>query len=193
VTNLLRFSFTGIVLLGAIAARPNVSVRANEVVAQATSAPNLRVTVVPYPGHFFAVQLETNKQMYTLGEPVKIRVSITNVTSEPYNILYWPLVGMFPLLIQDSSGAQIAPTVPGVLEGPINSSEVYQLAPRGTVTTRWIEIRNYGYALTQPGAYTVTTSLCGVGAKLTSGGTESFGLGGKDKSNAVQIQIRPLP
>jgi hypothetical protein len=152
---------------------------------------NSGIRIVPYPGHFFTVRLQASKQTYQLGEPVKMRISITNVTGEPYNIQYWPLVAVLPLLVRDSRGTQIVPTVAGAHEGQINSSELYVLAPRETVTLRWIELGNYGYALTQPGSYTVTVSLHGVGFRRTSLGVDSFGMNGEDRSNPIRIQILP--
>lgn len=144
---------------------------------------------VPYPGHFFTIQLETNKQTYRLGEPIRIRVSITNVTSQPYSIPYRPLAVMLPLIVQDSRGVAIAP-----LQRIWRSCFAcggYQLAPKATITIGWTEIGNFWYALTQPGIYTITASLHDLGFRSTSRGIDHFGMNGEDRSNPVHIRILP--
>jgi len=61
---------TGLVLLSALVAQAAVPVFAGEVIAQATGAPNSGIQNLPYPGHFFTIQLETDKKPYHLGERI---------------------------------------------------------------------------------------------------------------------------
>jgi hypothetical protein len=114
-TNLLQYSFAGTVLLCAIAARPNAPVLANEVVAQATTAQDSAIRSVPYAGHIFAIRVETNKQTYRLGEPIEIRVSITNRADQPYSIYNIPAWALSGLKIMGSRGNQIAVTKPQII------------------------------------------------------------------------------
>jgi hypothetical protein len=157
-------------------------------VALVATTQNSEIRIVPYPGHLFTIRLEADKQAYRLGEPIKLRASITNVSGQPYSILYWPPPAMLPLLILDSHGTQVSPTTHGVIE---RISGSYQLAPGETVSLGWVEISRYGYALIQPGSYTITTSLCGVGNKRTSRGVDSFMMKGEERSNPVRIRILP--
>jgi hypothetical protein len=159
-------------------------------VVLAATAPNSEIRVVPYR-HFFAIRLETNKQTYRASEPINVRIAITNVTDQPHSIVEWQPVALVPLLVRDSRGVQISPTVPGHGQRMNILTPTYHLAPKATVTIGWMEISKFGYALTQPGTYTVTASLHGVGRTTTTQGTETFGMSGEDKSNAVTIQILP--
>jgi hypothetical protein len=157
-------------------------------VALVAAAQSSEIRIVPYPGHLFTIQLEADKHAYQPGEPIKLRASITNVSGQPYSILYWPPPMMLPLLILDSHGTRVTPTTHGVIE---RISGSYQLAPGETVNLGWVAISRYGYALNQPGNYIITTSLCGVGNKRTSRGVDSFMMKGEERSNPVNIRILP--
>jgi hypothetical protein len=191
VTNLFRFSFTGIVLLGAIAARPNAPVLANEVVAQATISQNSAIRSVPYPGHIFAIRVETNKQTYRFGEPIEIRISITNRTDQPCSIHYIPAWALSGLKVTDSRGNQIAVTKLQPF-GRADPRARYNFAPRQTVTLGWTDIGQFGYSLTEPGSCIISASLHGGGSRNTpSGGLDNFGLSGEEKASPVAIRILP--
>lgn len=158
----------------------------------AATAPGSVNRVVPY-AHFFTIRLETNKQTYRAGELINVRIFITNVTDRAYNIVAWQPVALLPLTVRNNQGVQITPTVPGQIEridSQTGFTPTYHLAPKATVAIGWIGIDKFGYALKQPGMYTITTSLHGVGGSAT-GSVESFGMSGEEKSNTATIQILP--
>jgi hypothetical protein len=161
----------------------------------AATLPNSGIRSVPY-GHFFTVKLETNKQTYRASEPIDVRISITNVTARPYAIVARPPEDMLPLVVRDRHGVQVSPMVSGhvgrieVVHIESGSVPTNHLAPNATLTIGWMAIDKFGYALRQPGTYTITTSLYGVGGSTTRD-LESFGMSGEEKSNAVTIRILP--
>ena len=173
--------------------RPIIGGRRATLESNSTEAELDEYRSVPYPGHLFSLHLEADKQTYRLHEPIKIRVSITNVAGAPYSILAgWPPAVMLPLVVQDGRGVPIAATSGRVGVARFCSQcGSYPLAPGERVTLGWMEISNFWYALTQPGTYSITTSLHGVGFGRIPHGTEHFGMNGEDRSNPISIQILP--
>jgi hypothetical protein len=150
---------------------------------------NPRIRSVPYPGHVFAIQVATNKQTYRLGEPIEVRVSITNLTDQPYAIYYIPAWALSGLKVVDSRGEQIAVTKPQII-GRGDPRNRYNFAPRETISLGQIDIGQFGYNLTEPGSYIISASLHGAGFRNTPDGSlDKFGLSGEEKASPVRIEI----
>jgi hypothetical protein len=146
-----------------------------------------------YPGHFFTILLESDKRTYRAGEPINIRISVTNVTDQSYILALWQPRASLPLSVQTDQGAQVAPTVPGHIERIdflSGFTPTHRLSPRATMTVGWLDIAEFGYTL-KPGTYTIMTSLRGAAYRSAPHREDSFGMNGEDKSNAIIIKILP--
>jgi hypothetical protein len=159
------------------------------------------------PG-LIAAQLDSNKAVYHVGEPIMLRLTLINRTSQKIDFAHGAPYYMSDLEVVDTEGKVVSATIgrgPCWCQGTISSVRLDRGRPvvveynDPRITEReglgyavgalraWADIKDWGYVLQQPGTYTIVASLSKVAA-IIPGGPE-FSTSPSDKSNAVHLTI----
>jgi hypothetical protein len=162
--------------------------------ASAVSVSDARTPVVR--AGIFKIRIESDHSAYKLGDPIQIRVLVTDETAVPYAALVAPPWGICKLIIVD---AQNMPVVsPGSFTWRMSLAAMYEFAPGATViasyddrgqTRQWADIAWWGYHLTKPGQYTITAVPEIIGLKRSGNGPTAFLASETDRSNTLLIRI----
>jgi len=147
------------------------------------------------------IHLEPDRQIYQVSEPIRVRISIRNSTSEDYVIASLPPWALCDLTILNDKNEPLLNK--GILFGyrmrmaairyPAGSTQFVGFAyPRTTsgLLSYWAPISYWGYHLERPGTYTITavpnfTTFAAGGPEMN----RRFALSTRETSNAVRIQI----
>jgi hypothetical protein len=132
--------------------------------------------------------IQSEKSTYHTGDPVVIRVGLTNTSATPITLDEETPWGGSVLLITDQSGAPIATVNHKDSSAPAQVHTI-SIDPKQTVWLRWDSkdywpIDHWGYKLDQPGTYTIIGLPSVVGPNLTVDGSTL-------RSNTVTIKIEP--
>jgi hypothetical protein len=163
--------------------------------AQATN-----VLAPPTLNDLFAIRLQTDKQRYALGEPIKVRISIHNNTANSYSVRLVPPWGVCKLSIMSDKEVirQTKPTYGYRIE----TIAVADYLPGSTHVAKfgdpndpqksaeWASLVRWGYDLTKSGTYTII-AIPEIRGFVTEGPQkgEYFRSSENDISNAVVIEI----
>jgi hypothetical protein len=155
-----------------------------------------------------AAQLDSNKVIYHVGEPIMLRLTLMNKTSQRINFVHGAPYYMSDLEVFDTKGKAVSATIgrgPCWCQGTISSVRLEPGKPVVVeyndpgITERqgagyvvgalraWADVKYWGYVLQQPGSYTIVASLTNVTAIIPKG--PAFSTSPSDKSNAVHITI----
>ena len=132
--------------------------------------------------------IQAEKGSYHAGDPVVIRVGLTNTSSTPITLDRETPWGGSVLLITDSSGAPIATVSHKDSTSPAQVTTI-SIDPKQTVWLNWDSkdywpLDHWGYRLDKPGTYTIIGLPSVVGPNLTVDGSTL-------RSNTVTIRIEP--
>jgi len=158
----------------------------------------------PLRAGIFRTRLQSDKTLYRIGEPIKLRLTVTNITARPYGAMWLPEFANFKLIVANSQGRTL--TSKGTRVGyNVSYGDIAQFPPGKTLVSKfvnpeagnkslseWAPIEYWGYDLGEPGDYTIT-ALPSFGAfevidNGKSTGSE-FSISPADKSNVVHITI----
>ncbi len=159
---------------------------------------------LPVRAGIFVVRLESDKAVYQLGEPIRLRVTIRNNTPKRYAVMWMQVWGLCGLTILNSEGQSLSST--GNRGGFVSGgADVVVFSPGETIVagfpdpqrrnalSEWANLKYWGYDLNRPGEYTIT-ALPTLGAwevrnNQGSGAPEFITSAASDKSNAVHIAV----
>ena len=152
------------------------------VVARADAAPGGRST------SDVSLVIQAQKSTYHTGDPVVIRVGLTNTSATPITLDEETPWGGSVLLITDGSGAPIATVAHKDSAAPAQAHTI-SIDPKQTIWLQWDSkdswpIDHWGYKLDQPGTYTIIGLPSVIGPNLTVDGSTL-------RSNTVTIKIEP--
>ena len=174
-----------------------VSVIAGVILPLSTLAATVYAPQLPVRSGVIMARIETDKSSYRVGEPIKIRLTLENVTQQqiyyiaaaPYEIsdLHVSENGQ-RLLVSGGRG-------PCICEGSVSSIPLppgkpiiveYNDRRSNGALRQWAYIQDWGYNLTQPGYYSLAVSpaVNAIGATGPEFRTSSAG-----KSNVLHITI----
>lgn len=146
-----------------------------------------------------AVEIESDKSAYQVGEPIKIRISIKNTSAEDYSLSAVPPWAFCSLTVLDANNQPVPNsglrfgwriTTPGKTYRSRSTQAVgfddpYSNSQRFVY---WAPLSIWGYSLNKAGAYTIIAT-----AKFTATmavGPQSFQqFAVTEKSNGVRIKV----
>ena len=158
---------------------------------------------LPVHAGIFVVRLESDKAVYQLGEPIRLRVTVRNNTPRRYAVMWMQVWGLCDLRILNGEGQSLASKgnrggfVSGgadvVVFSPGEAIVADSLVPGTNALSEWANLKYWGYDLNRPGEYTIT-ALPTLGAwevrgNQGSGAPEFITSAASDKSNAVHITV----
>lgn len=117
------------------------------------------------------LKIETDQQAYTTGEPIALRLTLRNVSAAPVRFVSDPPVVQAHLRVYDAAGREVAPTSSHIAQD-LPSRRPLILGPGDAVTLKWqgrewLNLRDWGYDLREPGRYTIVGIPAVVGPRLT--------------------------
>ncbi len=153
------------------------------------------------PPGALTIHLESDLQVYHVSEPVKIRISIRNNTSDDYAIAHLPPWALFDLIISNKENEPLKSN--GIQAGYVirAASERYRArstefigfwAPPFTTErlSYWAPVSYWGYNLNIPGNYTITAIPNFTTWTSASPAIERrYIVSSREKSNAVSIEV----
>ncbi|MFZ1016726.1 MAG: hypothetical protein WAN39_02520 [Candidatus Cybelea sp.] len=126
----------------------------------------------PVRSNVISVQLESDKPVYRVGEPIRLRLRLTNLTSQE---IYAPSISPYDvgrIAILDAGGVPVPLSTEHFIqfgyEGDARTTRLdpgkpvvmyYNDPTRSGEIRDWADIRQWEYSLTQPGNYTITASV----------------------------------
>jgi len=132
--------------------------------------------------------IEAKSGSYHVGDPVLIRVGLTNTSATPITLDDETPWGGSVLLVTDGTGAPIAPVSHKDATAAAQVRTI-SIDPKQTVWLTWDSkdywpIDHWGYNLDKPGTYTIIGLPSVVGPNLTVDGTTL-------RSNSLTFKIEP--
>ena len=132
--------------------------------------------------------IQSEKSSYHAGDPVVIRVGLTNTSATPITVDEETPWSGSVLLITDENGAPIATATHKDSATPAPAQAI-SIDPKQTVWLSWNakdywSLDHWGYVLDKPGTYTIIGLPSVVGPNLTVDGSTL-------RSNTVTIKIEP--
>lgn len=204
-TKLYNFTAAGSYTIRVRYGRPTIDGKA---VALESNPMHITLRYVPHtttltggtPGHVFTIRLESQRPVYVSGQPIRLRVTITNDTQFVYGLASDPPWWLTRLRITDLSGSP----VPGGDRGgarldlrmgryfPGTSTVLAFQDPANMWSdgTQWADARRWIYDTLAPGMYSLTAA----GTELTqfNHSTITRFESSSDRSNSVLIQVISL-
>lgn len=146
----------------------------------------------------FIVGLETDRGTYALGQPIKLRFTIRNVTGSQIMATTNVPWAMFSLSIVDSKnqmlstsgteGYRISPAYQR--RYPPGAKVTLQYTdPSTNLTSEWVPVSFWGYNFAAPGKYFITAIPRLLGISQDAGPQQWFTTSSDDHSNTVPITI----
>jgi hypothetical protein len=108
---------------------------------------------------FFRLSIAADKTIYQVGEPVRLRIELTNVSPGDAVVYAQNPVMVAKLEVADANGHRLTSDGYNVL--PCKTICSFVIHPKSTWTAKspnggeWFDLRRWGYALTTPGLYTI--------------------------------------
>lgn len=173
------------------------------VATTALAQPNAAATTLPTRSAVFHIRLDSDRPVYTIGEPIQLRLTITNASGQYYAVTWAPPWQQCRLLVADGEGKILAST--GRRGGNTASARnIMEFPPAKTLVAEypdpkaafraleWADLTYWGYSLAKPGDYTITavpvlTAFERTNDMKSAGPT--FMTSPKDRSNVVRIRI----
>jgi hypothetical protein len=146
----------------------------------------------------FKIHIEANKNAYTLGEPIYLRLTVTNITGQAYSFERQPTSWITGLIVRDASGPQCLSNggagnrgymVGYTLQPGSSISPTFELG--NSLPSQWEDITWWGCHLTKPGVYTIVAVSKIRGDFATARGASWFADSKANESNMVHIQLSP--
>jgi hypothetical protein len=144
----------------------------------------------------FKIRIEASETTYSLGEPIYLRLTVTNITNRTYGFERQPGSWITDLIVRDASGNQLQSAggagnrgymVGYTLPPGASSSPTFELG--NSPPSEWEDIKWWGYNLTKPGVYTIVTVSKIRGYFSTPQGASWFTDSKSDRSNTLQIRV----
>lgn len=156
---------------------------------------------LPTHSGIFGIRLETSKKIYRVGEPVEVRISVHNETSDVYEADSVPPWGLCDLTIL-SSGGQALPAADVSRAVRRSSIAIREYLPGSThsigydtpeapgIFHDWADISHWGYDIKEPGEYTIAAIPEVRGFARTGPNKGAYFISSSsDKSATVRIKV----
>jgi hypothetical protein len=105
------------------------------------------------------LRIELNQSAYVPGDSIKVRLTVRNTLPDTVRVRNAPLVSQILLSVYNSAGQRLTPgsQTGGVFSGPPTRllTPWAQASFMGSAGSQWIDIRDWGYNLHEPGRYTI--------------------------------------
>jgi hypothetical protein len=106
------------------------------------------------------VQVETNRTTYRIGDSVKVRLTLQNVSAEPVKIMRDVPRRLVRLRMMDRNGKLVEPDGSRVTQRFVGSQRPFTLKGGEALTLRWqgqewMDLHEWEYGLKAPGTYTI--------------------------------------
>lgn len=147
-------------------------------------------------GHVFTINLQSLRPAYIAGQPIRLRVTLTNDT----DFVYWtdaaPPWGIVKLSVSDAKGAALPGWGRGGYRGGVFRIQYYPgvpvvlgfqdpAAPR--TYPEWADFRHWGYEQPPAGEYTLSAS--NISGGQTNHTTTTFFQTTADRSEPLRVQV----
>lgn len=153
----------------------------------------------------FNVRLEVERPTYTVGQQIRLRVTLTNTSGKHYGVSWRPPYDLAKLQILDAAGGIISQDSPGGGKlFPISAPQIMEFEPGQSITQLvndppdghhpkdWFDLQSWGYDLTQPGSYSIKAIATLSVFERTSAATSSNSTV-VVTSPYVRVMINPAP
>jgi hypothetical protein len=136
----------------------NVSLKSNPITIAITSRPNAHTAPAPTQTPTFQIRLQPDRPAYVLGQPIFLRLTMRNVTSEPIDRETGWAGEMASIIMLDGQGVPVDPPVRGANNG--RGEMVGPFPPRttlvlGYLSGDWVDLHQWGYDILSTGTYTL--------------------------------------
>jgi hypothetical protein len=130
------------------------------------------------------VRIEVEQAAYEVGDSIRLRVTLQNVSSRDLQVLGRGTAFFVELVVSDANGSRIEPRLPDhhrvqQAGGPARTWKAQTDLPVGG--GKWIDLSYWGYELKSPGEYTITGIPVVLSLSLETAATVS--------SNEVRITL----
>jgi hypothetical protein len=150
--------------------------------------------ILPGGDTLFQLKIETDKAVYSVGEPILVRVTLTNTSDQPYKLDSRPPWSVCVLQVFHTNGSPVLQDsvvgvqdlIPGWRFQP-DQTRVAEYWDDKNVAAQWANIGRFGYGLKIPGTYTIVGKLVLRAYKESPHGADVVFLSGK--SGPVTIRI----
>jgi len=150
--------------------------------------------ILPGGDTLFRLRIETGKAVYSVGEPILVRVTLTNTSDQPYKLDSRPPWSVCVLQVFDTNGSPVLQDsvvgvqdlIPGWRFQP-GQTRVAEYWDDKNVAAQWANIERFGYSLKTPGAYTVVGKLVLRAFKETPHGADVVFLSAKSSPVIIRI------
>lgn len=104
------------------------------------------------------ISLVSDRSAYKVGEPIKLRLSLTNASSQAIKIQPMPPLGVANLVVLDDHGNKVEPNKGASMQ--FGSGPRLTVQPGERISVRGlkgelIDLMEWGYDLKDPGRYTI--------------------------------------
>jgi hypothetical protein len=150
--------------------------------------------ILPGGDTLFRLRIETDKAVYSVGEPILVRVTLTNTSDQPYKLDSRPPWSVCVLQVFDTNGSRVLQDavvgvqdlIPGWRFQP-GQTRVAEYWDNKNVAAQWANLGRFGYSLKTPGTYTVVGKLVLRAFKETPHGADAVFLSGKSSPVIIRI------
>lgn len=150
--------------------------------------------ILPGGDILFRLRIETDKAVYSVGEPILVRVTLTNTGDQPYKLDSRPPWSVCVLQVLDANGSAVyrdsvvgvQDTIPGWRFRP-GQTRVAEFWDDKNVAAQWANIGRFGYSFKIPGTYTIVGKLVLRAYKETPHGADVVFLSGKSSPLTIRI------
>lgn len=115
---------------------------------------------VPRSARDVHVRIETDRRTYRVGGPVKVRLTLQNLSSHPVRYISNPPAYLVSFQITDDEGREVKPGVPGLTQRLSMTPRHAALQAGEERTLRWqksewIDLQDWSYDFRERGRYTI--------------------------------------
>jgi hypothetical protein len=150
--------------------------------------------ILPGGDALFRLKIETNKAVYSVGEPILVRVTLTNTGDQSYKLDSRPPWSVCVLQVFDTNGSPVLQDsvvgvqdlIPGWRFQP-GQTRVAEYWDDKNVAAQWANIGRFGYSFKIPGTYTIVGKLVLRAFKETPHGVDVVFLSGKSIPVTIRI------
>ena len=150
--------------------------------------------ILPGGDTLFRLRIETDKAVYSVGEPILVRVTLTHTGDQPYKLDSRPPWSVCVLQVFDTNGSPVyqdsvvgvQDLIPGWRFQP-GQTRVAEYWNDKNVAAQWANLGRFGYSFKMPGTYTIVGKLVLRAFKETPRGTDAVFLSGKSSPVIIRI------
>lgn len=152
----------------------------------------------PVRGKAFSIAIETNKFVYEQGDPIEIRLTVKNTSSQELHFDRQPPSFLTELVVTDEEGRRLPSNgrrgarlqMVGYALAPGASLSPEYFPPDGSPPSPWQNIEDWGYQLTHTGKYRIVAFSQIHGYSINGHALSWFSDIPTNRSNAVTITVK---